>query len=129
VKAADLPGRSRRVFRLFRRAAGAPAILRTRHDRTIAALEQAFAPEEILYGFYETLFDRAEVARICDFLGIDMHEPEFELRKNVSPKSESLDARAERAVVDSYRETYDFIARRFGRDRMARLWRSYGLIG
>lgn len=103
--------------------------LRTRYDRTIRRLEKVFAPEEILYGFYETLFDRAEVARICDFLGIDMHEPEFELRKNVSPKTESLDALAERQVVDTYRETYDFIARRFGRDRMASLWRGYGLIG
>lgn len=82
-----------------------------------------------LYGFYETLFDRAEVARICGFLGIDMHEPEFEVRKNVSPKSESLDPRAERAVVDSYRDTYDFIAGRFGPERMAALWRGYGLIG
>lgn len=104
-------------------------VTRTRYDRTITALEQVFAPEEILYGFYETLFDRAEVQRICDFLGIDMHEPEFEVRKNVSPKTESLEPQAERAVVDSYRETYDFIARRFGADRMAALWRGYGLIG
>lgn len=69
------------------------------------------------------------MARICDFLGIDMHEPEFEVRKNVSPKSEGLDARAERAVVDSYRETYDFIAARFGAGRMAAIWRGYGLTG
>jgi hypothetical protein len=103
-------------------------VMRTRYDRTIAALESVFAPEEILYGFYETLFDPAEVARICAFLGIDMHPPEFEVRKNVSPKSESLDGAAERAVVYSYRETYEFIAARFGAERMAGIWRGYGLI-
>ena len=103
--------------------------LRTRYDNTIAALEQVFAPGEILYGFYESLFDRAEVARICAFLGIDMHEPEFDLRKNVSPKSESLDPQAERAVVAQYRETYEFIAARFGAEHVAAIWRGYGLTG
>ncbi len=102
--------------------------LRTRYDKTIHRLEQVFAPEEILYGFYETLFDPAEVARICAFLGIDMYRPEFEVRKNVSPKTENLDPQAERAVVAQYRETYDFIAARFGAERMAAIWRGYGLI-
>lgn len=41
----------------------------------------------------------------------------------------AFDAQAERRVVDTCRETCDFIARRFGQDRMAALWHGYGLIG
>ena len=61
---------------------------RTRYDVTMDALEQAFPREDVFYGFYERLFTAETLAPLCEFLGIDFHEPDIDRQVNVSPKSE-----------------------------------------
>ena len=49
---------------------------RTRYDLTMDALEEAFPREDVFYGFYERLFSAETLAPLCEFLGIDFHEPD-----------------------------------------------------
>ena len=95
---------------------------RTRYDATIGNLERVFAPEDILYQFYERLFDDAAVRGICAFLGIDFMPPDFGRRLNASPKSSGLSESAMRKVALHYRDTYEFVARKFDRDALEDIW-------
>lgn len=95
----------------------------TRYDRTMAALEAAFAPEEIFYGFYETFLTLEELGRACAFLGIDRAHPNFDRRVNWSPREGDLDPGALQAVRAFYDDTYAACQQRFGADFIAGIWR------
>ncbi|NYG56866.1 sulfotransferase [Nocardioides perillae] len=98
---------------------------RTRYDRTIASLEHAFRPDEVFYGFYEELFSTSEVRRLCDFLAVPFHEPALDKRSNAAPQpAEDLPEQTVQAVATHYRPVYEFMADRFGRDKVLRLWPS-----
>lgn len=94
----------------------------TRYERTVAALEQVFAPEEIFYGLYEDLFRDEEVRRLCAFLGIDYVDADFGARSNASPRHEEPDPEDVARIRDFYADTYAFCRERFGAERIDRLW-------
>lgn len=95
----------------------------TRYERTIAALETAFQPDEIFYGFYETFLTVEELGRCCAFLGIDQVPAKFESKVNWSPREIELEEVALQSVRDFYRETYNFCMQRFGSDFIGRIWK------
>ena len=98
---------------------------RTRYDETMSRLEQAFPREGIFYGFYEQLFDLDTLRDLCDFLGIDFHEPDLERQVNVSPKdAEQLPDETVRTVARHFREVYDAVAARFPDLDLAAMWPS-----
>lgn len=94
----------------------------TRYERTVAALDAVFAPEQLFYGFYEDYLTKPEIKRLCGFLGLRFVAPRFERRVNASPQKArpSVEALAEARAF--YAETYQFCAERFGRERVERLW-------
>jgi hypothetical protein len=103
---------------------------RTRYDLTMDALEQAFPREDVFYGFYERLFSRDTLASLCDFLGIDFHEPDLGRQVNVSPKAEGagLPEDTVRTVAHHFEHVYDAVQRRFPDLDLADLWPSAKLL-
>lgn len=96
--------------------------MRTRYEATIAALETAFDPGQIFYGFYETLFSEAELQRLTGFLGIDTRPAAFGARINASPRDETLDPAIAAEVRRHYAATYDRCMERFGADFIRSIW-------
>lgn len=59
--------------------------MRTRYETTLTTPEAAFAPGDVFYVFYETLFCEAELRRLTGFLGIEHMAADFSLQVNASP--------------------------------------------
>jgi hypothetical protein len=97
-------------------------VARTHYDATIHALETAFEPDELFYGFYETLFRQETVSRICEFLGIAYLAPDFSRRPNASPRNVAPQPEALAAARKAYASVYDFCAERFGADFIKSIW-------
>lgn len=96
--------------------------MRTRYDTTIAALETAFDPGQIHYGFYETLFSDSELQRLTGFLGIEARPADFGARINASPRDEVLDPDVAAEVRRHYAATYDRCMEKFGADFLRGIW-------
>lgn len=102
--------------------------IRTRYDKTIKNLESVFEPHDIFYGFYETLFESAEIKRLCDFLEIDFTEADFNVRVNVAPK---LDHEPDLQVIRDariyYEPVYRFCADKFTEVFIKKIWGNYSI--
>jgi hypothetical protein len=59
-------------------------VLRTRYDRTIAALRDEVPPDRILIEFYERLFGDDAIARFCAFAGITFRPGDYASQVNAS---------------------------------------------
>jgi hypothetical protein len=103
---------------------------RTRYDLTMDALEKVFPRESIHYGFYERLFSVETLAPLCEFLGIDFHEPDFGRQVNVSPKSEGVGLPEDtvRTIARHFAPVYAAVQRRFPDLDLAGLWPSMKLL-
>ena len=111
----------------FERAATAPwCEARTRYEHTIAALDAVFAPEEIFYGFHETLFTADRIRALTDFLGIAPHPPPLERRVNAAPPGDAPDAAALARVRAHYSDTRAFCRARFGAAFIDSIWPAGG---
>ncbi len=104
---------------------GKQEVARTSYEKTIVALESAFEPSQIFYGFYETLFNEAEMKRLCRFLEINYIPANFDKRVNASPGGGKLDAETIKAARIFYDRTYKFCAERFSPDFIKSIWRHY----
>ncbi len=98
---------------------------RSRYDETIAAVEAVFAPEQVHYEFYESLFNDAAIERITRFAGLPFRPADFGARVNASPLQMPV-GRGELARVREMLEpTYRFCGERFGAERLAGLWSNW----
>lgn len=98
---------------------------KSQYDITIRNLEAVFDPANIHYLFYEELFRDKDIAPTLDFLGLDpLVAPDF--GHNPLPSgtvNAELPAEAIAKMQAFYAPTYDFIAERFGKARIAEIWR------
>lgn len=95
---------------------------RSRYDATIKILDDVFEQEKIYYGFYEDLFEDAQVKSICDFLNIGYVAPNFQERVNSSAQTEELSEANAKIARDHFAETYDFVQARFPEKDLKKLW-------
>lgn len=102
--------------------------LRASYDSTIANLREVFAPEELYFGFYETLFNISEVQKICNFLGLDYSAPDFEVQKNVSPKSAEISDAVRIAVRTAYAGSYAAAAAIYRKGPLREIWPSATIL-
>jgi hypothetical protein len=103
--------------------------LRSRYEPTVTALDAVFG-DDVRYHFFEQLFDPSVLRSICDFTGIDFHEPDFGATFNVSPKAVTeLPEAGVRSVARHFRDTYEFVEQRFELDDLAGLWPNRSLAG
>lgn len=95
---------------------------RGRYDLTIKALEQVFNAGDIYYGFYETIFDNAEVRKITNFLGIDFMSADFDRKVNASPHLTKLNPKTTIDAREHFEEVYSFCKAKFGEEFIERIW-------
>ncbi|MBM7067765.1 sulfotransferase [Actibacterium sp. 188UL27-1] len=99
-------------------------ILRSRYDRTIRALERAVPADQILYLFYENLFNEESMAKIAAHIGIDRIEAAFGTRKHVSGIAETVGTEAMmRAAYAALTPTYEYMFERF-QEHVPEAWRT-----
>lgn len=67
--------------------------------------------------------------RMTSFLGIPYLEPDFSHRPNESWRGSSLDAAHRMPIYLHYRDTYDFVASRFGHAEVSALWPNHREFG
>ena len=88
---------------------------RTRYEITINNLESVFSPEQIFYGFYETLFEDQTINQLKDFLNLSDFEPDINYKVGATEKQrETLNEGLSRKMFDFYRDTYHFCNNKFG---------------
>ena len=98
--------------------------IRSRYEQTLPRLEQVFAPEELYVEFYERQFDLHRIAALMDFLDLPYREPDLETRIHGSDKTMLIPEDITVQVVEEYRQTYEFIAGKFGKTLVEGLWSS-----
>lgn len=92
------------------------------YEKIIEKVEALYSPEQIYYGFYETQFEKPEIEKLCNFLGVGFKQPDFERKLNVSKQAESLSEDSIAMAREHYAPTYDFCADRFGKDFISKIW-------
>jgi hypothetical protein len=97
--------------------------IRTRYDKTIGNLEQVFNPDELYLGFYEELFSDKAIAEICSFLELPFRPGNYEQVVHGSLVKSELPETVKSEVRNYYSEVYDFVLKRFGQDRVKKLWK------
>lgn len=100
-------------------------VFRTRYDLTLAALSSEFQPDELLFLFYEELFQAETIDGICRFLNVDVRPADFSTRVNAAPDTGEIDRAFLKAAREQFDVVYETCASRFGRDRMRALWKSF----
>ena len=92
-------------------------VQRTRYDIISKKLESAFEPNQIFYGFYETLFSQVEINRLTKFLECPAITQEFGKVVHASPKTNvKLEGLTEllQEIRAFYAPTYTWARDRFG---------------
>jgi len=90
------------------------AMKMTAYHETIVRLEQIVPEQNILYCFYETMFDQQQMDRICDFLGVSHHAADLDDRVHagarpdvvVPPKKQEEIARSLSHVYQAMRAQF-----------------------
>lgn len=101
---------------------------RTRYDRTLAAMDEAFPPEDIYVEFYERLFSERPLRRLAEQIGIDFHAPDLDYRANATKKTTTLAPDITRTVANHFRPVYEAVAARFPDVDLPALWPSMKLL-
>ena len=97
--------------------------IRTRYDQTINNLEQVFTRDELYLGFYEELFSDKAIAEICSFMELPFRPGKYEQVVHGSLVKSELPEPVKSEVRSYYSEVYDFVLKRFGQDRVKKLWK------
>ena len=86
---------------------------RTRYERTVSCLREAFEEEQLYFGFYESLFQKRSIERLSHFLGV---QPKFDFAKkrmNPTDPYKKMPKSLYDEVRNYYQSTYDFCGEHF----------------
>ena len=83
-----------------------PCLKRTRYQNTSSIIEEVFPKKDIYYGFYETLFNQAEINKLTDFLEAPHIVPNFNQVVHSSPKPK-VPVEGMNSLISSIRSFYD----------------------
>ncbi|MGK7297312.1 MAG: sulfotransferase [Candidatus Wenzhouxiangella sp. M2_3B_020] len=94
---------------------------RTRYDRTVTNLRSAFGPDQIFFGFYESLFNMETITALSEFLSVELPDPDFRSRPNAYPNDAKPEESDLEFMVRRLRRVYRFCDREFG-ERIPESW-------
>ena len=94
------------------------------YQKTVRNLEATFRPDQIYYGFYETLFDASFKADLQQFLEFPLQDFDSSQVFNASPKSTVMPLHLKQKLADIFSDTYTFCAERFGA-QVTDVWSGY----
>lgn len=104
-----------RIAERWAEAIGSPAIMaRADYAGTIVDLEMTFPAENVLYLFYEDLFEEATLQHLCDFVGVPYQAGNTEERRNRTRIEMKLPDEARRTFLNVLASQYAFCRERFG---------------
>jgi hypothetical protein len=86
----------------------------TRYENTLAAIEAAFPPEDVLVEFHERLFQSDSHNRLASFLQLDLPMPEWSEKVNAAPGPMPHNQALLEEVARHYGATYAACRDRFG---------------
>lgn len=120
-KAAETSEQVSEALRRFVNQPGSRHVALSRYDQTIQALEAAVPPSNILYVFFEELFNQEKVRSICDFLGISFVEGAVERRANSAGGKVVVTQEDRKLIAHALAPTYAFMRARYG-DTLPKRW-------
>jgi hypothetical protein len=85
-----------------------PFEARTRYEIICENIRSVFAPEEIYFGIYETMFEKAELTRLSQFLDIPVNTSLIKKRVNTTKKTRELPVDLKNRILDFYSSTYAY---------------------
>lgn len=91
------------------------------YHETIANIRAVLDEKHLHVGFYEDFFNDAEVAGLCEFLGLEFVPGDYATRHNAAPKKSSLDPKLRDLARDRFAPVYDFCKAEFG-SRLPENW-------
>ena len=89
-------------------------IERSDYWQSVEALDAVFPERDLLYLFYEDLFDGEGLRRLCDFAGLPFHPPERQERRNETSVKTPLPATVRSKLLRVLGPQYAFCRERFG---------------
>lgn len=95
--------------------------IRSDYTGTVSDLNTTFASEDLLYLFYEELFEEATLRRLCDFAGVDYRPPRIETRINEARTQDDMSDEVRKALLYRLEPQYEFCRDRFG-DAIPATW-------
>ncbi len=126
AKALPLDGQNSKFAKMLKAKSSDPNYLvRSDYQRTITELENAVPTSNILYLFYEDLFQDDSIRRLTDFLGIDFKKANYE---SFVHKGDALDMPAEwrDEMRRKLAHVYKFVAEKFGNEVPRSWWQGVG---
>lgn len=96
-------------------------VAKSNYKHTLEALDEAVPEEDVLVLFYEDLFTRATIERICGFLDVPVRYPDFDKRVNESADI-TLSEDRKAMAVRRFAYVYDYVVKRYG-TRVPKRWR------
>ncbi|MBL8789834.1 MAG: hypothetical protein JNM45_05000 [Rhizobiales bacterium] len=97
--------------------------MRTRYDRTVASLREAFSSDELYLGLYEEMFSEEKIRELSRFCAVPFKPRFAEKKVNTTPKDVELNEAVMAAIARHYEDVYRFVAAEF--PAATRLWRGY----
>lgn len=94
-------------------------VKRTQYDKTVKALRTAFTPDELYFGFYETMFETQYLLKISDFLGIEANLLNISQKVNAS-KASALSDGLRNSCKNFYSDVYSYCGTEF--PEVKRVW-------
>ncbi len=89
------------------------ARIRSNYPNTVREIEKVFAPDEIFFGLYETLFDTSSLNALSAFLGLPVNQSFAQNHFNVSAKVDGISDATRSIVANHFHEVYEYCAQRF----------------
>jgi len=117
------PGDATPETRVLERYAEPAYSSRSEYHHTIDALDAAFG-DSVHYAFYERLFTEESVAAVCDSVGIAMHPPDLDVRRNETGVEAPVSESTTRQVATHLSEVYRRVADRFPDVDLTAIWPS-----
>jgi hypothetical protein len=99
--------------------------IRTNYKGTVERVEGAFKQCAIYYGLFEEMFEKENIYKLSDFLGVSPHSGLASIKVNASEKL-PFDQCLESEIAQHYKEVYEFAAHRF--PKCVELWRGFRYI-
>ncbi|MEN9728381.1 MAG: hypothetical protein RL434_2747 [Pseudomonadota bacterium] len=95
---------------------------RARYEKTLACIEEVFAPEDRFICLYENLFQPASIERLCASLNLPVQPANFDERVNTAGERMVLAPELRQELLSYYGETIAAVAQRLGHEEIARAW-------
>lgn len=117
----DEPSYERELAKIQRLHLSEQDMLRSNYPKTIESIESVFG-DDCFIGFYENLFSKEEMNRLCDLLGLDFIQPDFDKKVNVNKTQNKMPETLLTELRSGYEHVYSYCEQKYGQQLIDNLW-------